>query len=346
MKFKDLAKNLLALGLGILVSVILAEAVSRIALPVFPGAVKLDLVGNRLDIDFLRPDSVYRQFSEEYDALTRINEKGYRGPAAEGAPDVVFLGDSFTFGVGLSEEETFPFIFCKKLRQSCANLAFPGAGTISELDRFEEFLVREQWRPRHVFLFVLAMTGFLGAGNDLYDNYRRNESYPAAEPNRPEPALQEKPVSESPDTVEALLGYRKTLLRHSNLFRVLKYRFGPAIKQYVSPAADQKVLEAALKITKRQLARLDGLSGRYGFAYDIYLIHPVQDILRGSDRNTLEALRSISPRTVKSTASLFYRSPERFYFPLDGHLNPEGSRKIAGYLIAEFENRPPRKNMQ
>jgi hypothetical protein len=31
---------------------------------------------------------------------------------------------------------------------------------------------------------------------------------------------------------------------------------------------------------------------------------------------------------------VFAESPARFYFAFDGHLNPEGNRRLAGFLLA------------
>ena len=56
---------------------------------------------------WLAPGTRYRQVSSEYDALTTITAEGYRVPAPKGPLDVIFLGDSFTFGSGLADDETF-----------------------------------------------------------------------------------------------------------------------------------------------------------------------------------------------------------------------------------------------
>ena len=72
-----------------------------------------------------------------------------------------------------------------------------------------------------------------------------------------------------------------------------------------------------------------------GFALSVYLIDPVQDVRRGTHRDTLAALTAISPVPVRPTAQLFADDPARYYFPLDGHLDPEGARAIAELLLAE-----------
>ena len=124
-------------------------------------------------------------------------------------------------------------------------------------------------------------------------------------------------------------------LRYSNLARVLKFYLGPAIKAVVSPRPSDDLLEEALLATQIQLARVDRLAAAYRFEYEIFLIHPVQDILRGSDGDTVTRIEAISPVPIRSTARLFGPSAADFYFPLDGHLNPAGSQKVADYVVRE-----------
>lgn len=308
----------------------------------FPGAMKLDLNGEVLNIDSVQPGAIYRQYSEEYDVVTTITKKGYRIPEAVDNPQIIFLGDSFTFGQGLSDEQTFPFLFCKSLPISCANLGVPGASTISELDRLEEFLTSEEWSPQHVLLFIFGMTKFLGAGNDLYDNIKVFEQ-----------AKKMKKISYSPENLSSpsnvimnadifsellyvLLDFRKTLLKHSNFARVLKFYFGPQLKELLAPSAGKETLNHALSLMKEQLSRFERLAAQFGFTTHIFLIHPVQDILRGSYHDTISSIRSISPKTIHSTAHLFLPDPGPFFFPLDGHLNEKGSQKVADFLLSDF----------
>jgi len=336
--------NLVAVSLGILVALIFAEVISRVFIPMFPGAKKLGLNGEVLNIDSVQPGAVYRQYSEEYDVVTTITPKGYRIPEVADNPQIIFLGDSFTFGQGLSDEHTFPFLFCKSPPISCANLGVPGASTISELDRLEEFLAREGWSPQHVFLFIFAMTQFLGAGNDLYDNIktleqRKNLNLISHSPgNIFSPSYVIMNTDIFSEFSYFLLDFRETILKHSNIARVLKFYFGPQLKELLAPAAKEETLNHALSLMKEQLSRFERLGGQFDFTTHIFLIHPVQDILRGSYHDTILKLQSISSKTLHSTANLFHPHPEQYYFPLDGHLTEKGSQKVADYLLSNFSD--------
>ena len=112
------------------------------------------------------------RFSNEYNAIPTITNKGHRVPGVEGNPDVVFPGDSFTYGYGLSDEQTFASLYCKRLNLECVNLGIPGSGTLRQVERLEQYLDRYGWRPREVKLFFFGMSSS-SAGNDFVDNYYR-----------------------------------------------------------------------------------------------------------------------------------------------------------------------------
>ena len=342
---KWILKLLLALGAS-LIALLLAEATSRLIQPISPGAQKVSLEGVPVS-EWLLPGSVYRQVSTEFDALTTITDKGHRVPATAGGPEVVFIGDSFTFGIGLSNRETFPYLYCHALAIVCANLGKPGASTVEELDFLQRSLDRWGERPQRVKLFMFAMSSSFLAGNDLADNLEdvahggdledivlgESSDY-AAEANEPIGHDAGKPGTAS-EALETLLGYRKEVLRYSNMIRMFKFYLGPWVKGMLAPGVASRRLEEALTATGLQLTRLQALARRYGFAYEIYLIHPVQDIVRGTHEETLARLSEISPAPIKGTAALFSDDPSSYYFLYDGHLNAKGSRKLADFLIAD-----------
>lgn len=316
---------------SLLFAVLVAEALSRVFAPISDLRENIALDGERIR-DFVQPGIVYRQVSNEYDALTTITEAGYRVPAVDGSPDVIFIGDSFTFGFGLADDETFVSIYCRERKLPCANLGRPGSGTLREVERLEEFLLRYQWRPREVRLFFFGMSGSFSNGNDFRDNYDREmQMRRAAAGIAPEGTAEETGQG---GAAERLIGWQGFLLEHSNLLRLLKFYAGPTLKSLIVADPGDARMQVALDATRRALARLDELSRRDGFRYEIYLIVPVQDILRGTADDTLSTLDSVAPKPAVPTAQLFADSPAGYYFAFDGHLNPQGSRKLAGFLLA------------
>ncbi len=336
-KTKKWIANFLLLLSGTLVGLLIAEIATRFLHPISPGAQKITLEGQPIQ-DWLQPGTVYRQVSSEYDANTTITEKGHRAPKVQGNPDVVFLGDSFTFGQGLTDQETFAYIYCSSLNVSCANLGTPGAGTVEEVYVLEKFLEEWDWRPKEVKLFIFAMTASFSGGNDLADNFyyvRRERNKEAGKELTLQKATERKGWSTSAGLLEKVLGYRYTLLRHSNLLRLAKFYWGPLLRSTLISELDKGRLDEALRITGQQLNNLDQLSKKYGFEYSIYLLHPVQDIIRASHNETLMKLNSVSPVPMQGTGHLFQVNPTHFYYPYDGHLNKHGSKRVVELLKSQ-----------
>ncbi|MCD8540842.1 MAG: hypothetical protein LRY55_14545 [Leadbetterella sp.] len=80
----------------------------------------------------LRPGrSGFKSF--EFNTTYEVNEPGVRDDAASlEYPDVIFLGDSFTMGWGVEQDESFPAIFEKKSGLKCLNTGISSYGTARE----------------------------------------------------------------------------------------------------------------------------------------------------------------------------------------------------------------------
>jgi hypothetical protein len=321
-------------------SLLLAEAVSRLVFPISSGAVFRPLEGDHphfISGPRMGANLRFRQVSTEYDVITTTTADGNRRSHGEGPPTVIFLGDSFTFGTGLSDEETFPHIFCRERNMVCANLGRPGLSTADEVRVLKHYLEVENWRPREVKLFLVAMTSSLMPGNDLYDNHlfllTQQDSSQGAEPT-PQPSL---------DAGALLSRVRRFLITNSNLARVALYGFGPRLRA-LTPRADKDLLAKALAATRNYVDEIRALGDMFGFALSIYIVHPLQDIVAGTyletEQTLVQHLAGVGP--VSSTARALLPDPARYYYSFDGHLNPAGSRAIAGLLLSEFETTAPR----
>ncbi len=331
---KEWGIRLLLLSVSLMVALGLAEVMVRIFFPIWDGRDNVTLDGKPIN-SWFEPGTVYRQVSNEYDALTTITDKGHRVPGVEGNPDVIFIGDSFTYGFGLSDDETFASIYCKELHRACVNLGYPGSGTLRQVERLEGFIQKYGWKPREVKLFFFGMTGSWSSGNDFVDNYDRYMWEHSRQANGEQKAQDDTPKGEpSVGIAERIIGMQVVILEHSTLMRRLKYNWGPWIKSILVADPGGYRMALSLKATKEHLAKLDELSRRVGFEYTIYLVPPVHDILRGTQEETLAALNGVSPKPVVSTAQVFLDSPEKYFYAFDGHLNPMGSKRIAELLIS------------
>lgn len=122
----------------------------------------------RIDGEFyrFRPGSQFTVSHYEYSHIAHIDHLGGRRSAEVLPGDgmrIPFLGDSFTFGVGVADEETFVSRLNRESKTVLVNLGVPGSCLRDHLDiltqRHEE-LGRPQ---RYVFVFFI--------GNDLANLY-------------------------------------------------------------------------------------------------------------------------------------------------------------------------------
>jgi hypothetical protein len=326
--------RLLLSAVSFVIALLLAEVVVRIVHPIADGRDNVTLDGTPIR-SWFDPGSVYRQVSNEYNAVTTITPMGHRVPGTTGNPDVIFVGDSFTYGWGLNDSETFATIYCDRLRIQCANLGVPGTGTAKQLDRLEQFIATRQWHPREVKLFFFGMSTAWSAGNDFVDNYDERGLSDRRAAGALVPTMQSaQQPAPSRGLAERVIALQPLMMEQSNLMRILKYYWGPTLKSLLVADPGGERIALALHYTRQNLQRLDQLSHRYGFEYSIYLIVPIQDVILGSYERTRDALQSVSPKPVVGTGQLFTQRPEQYYYAYDGHINALGSRRIGEFLIA------------
>jgi hypothetical protein len=341
-RLKEWMLRLILLTVSCAFALGMVEVMVRVFFPISDGLANVTLDGKPIT-GWFEPGSVYRQVSSEYDAVTTITDKGHRVPGADGNPEVIFIGDSFTYGFGLNDNETFASIYCTELHRACANLGIPGSGTLRQLERLESFLDKYGWHPREVKLFFFGMSTSWSSGNDFVDNYERYmREHAAKSAAAAAPAAAAGSAHEGPSVsmVERLIGLQTVIPEHSVLMRRVKFFWGPQIKSLIVADPGEYRMNIALTATRENLQRLDELSHRFGFDYTIYLLPTVQDILRGTDGATLAALSGVSPRPVVAIADVFRDAPKTYSYGLDGHLNPKGARRVAELLIAQDRRQP------
>lgn len=327
---RNRAANVVLLLAALATCLVAIELASRILIPISPGTRFLDAAGAPVEIHDgrggLRAKIRFRQVTADYDVWTSISPEGFRGPQPEGNINTIFVGDSFTFGQGLTDEQTIPSLACSNVRLACANLGLPGTGTKLQIDRLEQFLANEDWHPQHVDLLLFAYAGGLASGNDFADTVQ-------------EAALPSSTGKVAPPQAasfwERFLGWRSWVLANSNLVRIVYQGFGPRIRSLLS-ASSAPDIGAGIAAVGVQLARLNALSRSQGFTYTVYVLHPVQDLLRGSYNGTLAAVQEAAGGArIVDTALTLLDNPSQYYFPYDGHLNALGAARVAALIASD-----------
>lgn len=328
MKLKSVATNLVLMTVSVGLVFGVAEIASRYMVPVSPGPSLLSVEGKSIRQSYVEPDSQYRIITPDFDALTTITKDGYRGPASTGNPDTLFLGDSFTFAQGVTDEQAFPDLYCKAKALDCANLAVPGASTVYTISRLEHYLRVKGWAPNNVFLFFFT-------GNDFSDNLWAADQRSKGRNYEP---LELHPAKE--DARHKALPMHKKLvstgLKYSNLIRVLYYKVLPEIRQNGDATAQKAEMQKALAITKQSFDSLASLSEEYAFNYRIFVIYPEPEARLGVYKEMDNTLQAIAPSEITSLGELFSKNSQQYFFPADGHFTESGNRLLADYLIKEL----------
>jgi len=319
---KNLIGNLLLLSISLSVVFAVGEIASRYVTPISPGPSILDMEGNKQKISYIEAGETFRITTPDFDAVTTITKDGYRAPEAIGKPTDIFIGDSFTYAQGVTDDEAFPALYCKTRGLSCANLAVPGASTLYEIDRLESFIKTKKWSPKMVHLFFFT-------GNDFSDNIGAASKRKQGLPYEPV-ELNSKTAS-----IEEDLGPIKNLialgLKHSNLLRVAYYKILPMIRD--NPDELRETFNQALEITKQEFDRLDKLSKEYAFNYKIYILHPEPEITHNLYQEIDEKLQALTQKPMVLLGDLFKKDTKDYFFPSDGHFNVAGNKKLAHFLL-------------
>jgi len=283
-----------------------------------------------LDDDTLAPNLDVVHSASEFSASIHTNALGYRRMSKESRePDFLFLGDSFTFGHGVSDDEVFPEVFCKARGSTCLNLGRSGTDTFDQVKILRHGIEARQLRPKTVILTMLAACWLGVAGNDLGDNLMRHRG----------DAGSEAWLLMRADLLPSLGDIVKAVQRRVVDFEITKRVMiiaANGLKTGLYSCSPQGELDAAARATAVALQQLAQLADEFGFAAGIAIIHPYQE-LAGAYRSTEAVVAGVVPAkfTCLATGARFRASD---YYAYDGHFNPSGHVAMASMLGSALTN--------
>ena len=278
-------------------------------------------------------------------------------------PRVAVLGDSFTFGLGVTDTETFVSLLNadEELPGSYVNLGIPGYSTDQEYLLLKE--IGKSIAPDAVLLVVYL-------GNDLFDNqlpfpmqadhakpfFQLGENGSLLLENSPVPAGS-KPASARDTSLSSIvLGDEKPatpLLTQALGWLHITRRLGLFQQQGTVPeSVFQERFEPAIRLFLALVSALHDASREIGADLTIALLPGSSLINRPRSlsaqyqeylRKSLAAeLGDISNITVTDLATSMQAAPEdhkkQWYFPNEGHLKPLGHRHVAQVLTNRIKN--------
>lgn len=356
-----LAAFLLAIVLGLLA----AETVLRWRCAHIEAANSLDPGFAKCDAELgwtLTPGWKGKHQHWEYAVSYTINEQGFRTePVREKEVKgrvVAVVGDSFAFGMGVNDNETFVHLLNRASASRFINCGVPGYSTDQEALLIEREVLR--LKPSAIWLMVYL-------GNDLFDNeLGRPLQVTAAKPyfellgdelvlrNAPAPSPSAAAPTGGPDLATMVLGegYRMSLRgrleRRSAFFRAISESLLP---EPPLPADFEGRTAPGVKLTLRIIERIDRDCRAVGVGFVTVLMAGRSFVERPDSLSAryqeafrsklIAGLRNAGVRVIDLASALKEErrsNSDAWFYEKDGHLNPTGSRVAAGILARNNES--------
>jgi hypothetical protein len=300
----------------------------------------------------------------DYAATYHTSRLGFRNDSPDLAsvqhPWYAVLGDSFVFGFGVNDDQTFVHLLNKSAGNgpSYVNFAVPGYSTDQETLLLEERILA--FKPDVVLLVVYL-------GNDILDNPRSypmqaRRAKPYFVPAGAELDLRNTPVpqtpSPTPDSQDELrkavlgagadhLGTLDRLASNSFLLSSLRERYDGAslsvaeMRDRFAPALElfQRIIVRAERDATQRGARLTLvlLAGRSFVETPKSLSAVYQECLRQSVMDWTHESGIPTIDVAGIMRDQYAQSGGRWYFMNDGHLTPEGHARVAAILANELQ---------
>ena len=276
----------------------------------------------------------------EFDTWVRTNVEGLRGPAVHGdRPGLLGVGDSFLFGYGVEDDETFLALAAGSAFESW-NAGAPGYD-VSRACRLGVRLL-ERLRPKAVVLSIFL-------GNDEADSVPGRIQSEVEEGGLVEPHRERSLIRRFTHAIYV----RSHLVRRGLLLQGDRQAVRPILGPFLAPpetevlAGDRVIGESVrelaaacrrraatlvlvvipekLEVIEGDAARIAARAGWNGMALD----------LDGPRRRVFEAIGGTGAIVVDARPALrnLVRAGGHPYFPTDRHFTPEGHRAVAALVI-------------
>ena len=332
---------ILSITIGCGICEILSRIIHKIDLPYFINfdgkreTFNLNVANNELGHS-TKPNFDGWIVGPEFKNRIQTNRQGFRGQQdflemKKGRLRIMALGDSFTFGVGVEENEVYikraADILQKELSipVEAINLGVPSYGTIQEFILFQKY---KYLKPDLLVLGLFARDSFSELdGNDLVDNYRFFYEHIKGK------------VVQNEHYTSFMRRVRLFLIKSSNLFRYTELYFGWYVRKMSSP--EKQNLERkkeAWKITSDYLLKFDTeLQHLKIKCFLLWIPFPLTAVRQDhSVANNIAALRLMNIILIDPLEAMKSNPMNYYYTKFDQHWNPKGHNLAAGLLAQKI----------
>ena len=246
------------------------------------------------------------EFTNEY----RVNSLGVRDDEkALAAPDIVFLGDSFTVGWGVNHEDTFAHLLGKKTKLKTLNTAIPSYGTVREM-----LMLRKIDRSALKCLILQYCDDDYDENRLYYLNGNRPQIL-RAETFKKYAAIHGKPKTYYPGKYLHLKMNKK----------LERWKTKPAKTQDAHPMSDLDLFIHVLKQNEDLLADVPLI------VFEMNGVNQTNAFVTALQKKTADPDQPAFIRNLIVLDMSQYLE-DRHFLVLDGHLNPSGNQVVANVL--------------
>ena len=354
---RSAARRVACFGIVVVVGLTLLEVVLRVA----PGVVDGKLANavhsayhanpggiyfhdRQTRIDFMRPDTVARCYWNGYFWQHRADAEGFRNPPGTASDGLLLLGDSMIYGHGVDEDDTFTHHLRSEHGRPAYNMGRPGDTLYQEYVRAR--LALDRLHPEQLVLFVFL--------NDFEDM----AAYRTPEQIRDAPELEQldyealaarvrQPVRDDLDRQVRRLRVWRLLkgLRKSRPAPVAAKAEHDVLHPFIAAILDDERFFPVADYYRRVLGDLATRAHAQDVEFSVVLLDigdrvnhfAVPHMIPAQDRlfAMLSEIGTENDFLVRSTRDLYLGCSDCF-LPNDGHLTPEGHRRLAAFVDREL----------
>ncbi|MDC0141184.1 SGNH/GDSL hydrolase family protein [Pelagibacteraceae bacterium] len=324
--FKIITYNLLIL----FIFIIFLELILKFFYPIVHGGVYYNIEDNNKIIPslpdpfILKKNKKFIHKSKEFNSIVTSNDYGNRISNEIDMPNtLLFLGDSFTFGHGVSDNETFTFLFCTFKNIRCVNLGKSGTDQGSQLEILETYLKNQNPQIYKVNLLLFMSCNLNTSGNDLSANLRRyNDQFKIN--SQVKTAEKSKTFFNINDSIYSF----KNILYKSEILKRFINIFISSLKNNLHSCSDTQDLKDAFMATKFYINEITKVVRKNNAKIKVYSILPYFELKNAISKSLLKKYLKSYNLNIYNIDSL---APNDYY-KFDGHLNRNGHIKIFKFL--------------
>jgi len=285
-----------------------------------------------------RPDADGSFASLDFMVRVTLNRSGYRSSTeltVAGRRNVIVVGDSFGWGWGVENDETFAEVMMRETGWNVFNLSAPGYGTDQQLLAFDLIDRRHTGPAADAGILLFSKNDFL----DVTAEERYDYPKPRFVFEDGAPLLSNVPVPEKEAplyTATSLDRFDRTWLNNSHLYNLVVEAWRKALRTVgVGPPAaarrDRNVEAGDVRAAARLIQMMSDRFGENGTEFCVVLMMPDSDRCW---RDLEEQLSEAGIATRRFNDRVFYRQTRLW---LDRHLNAYGHRRLAGAVTESVE---------